>query len=168
MNKKIKFFSLITLCLTMVSCASFDDGYDDPINIRTVNTDTVENAEMQRYFRKYINHVMGDRLVGTFSRTRTARFTLKIDVLEKDKESAGHRLHIRTPHGRRKFNEVHYYSYKIKIDLIDNKKNGLLVWSWEPAKWKTYPTKQKSIKWLARYSAKRMVKARLFSSLYLR
>lgn len=168
MNKKIQFFSLILICLAIVSCASWDDGFDDPINIRTINTTHGEDAKMQQYFRYYINRVTGRDYVEMYSPSRTARFTLRIDVLEKEKEKARrHRLHIPSPGSRRKFNPAYYYNYKIKIDLIDNK-NGGIVWTWEPAKWKTFKTKHKSIKWLAKYSAKRMVKEGLFSSLYLR
>ena len=168
MKKRFKPLSIMVLCLTMIGCASFDDGYDDPINIRTVNTDSVEDTAMQRYFRYYINGITDDNLIGTFSNNRTARFTLKIHVLDKGKENVGHRLHFRTPHGERQTNPVHYYNYNIRIDLLDNKENGALVWSWAPEKWKSYPTKQKTIKWLAKYSSKRMIKSKLFSSLYLR
>lgn len=167
MNRKFQFFSLVLICLTIIGCRSWDDGYDDPINIRTFNTTHEENAEMQRYFRTYVNRVSDEALVGTFSNTRTARYTMKITVLDKDKENAGHRIFLKNRHGRKKTNPVHYYSYKIKIDLIDNKKDGGLVWTWEPEKWKSYPTKRQTIKWLAKYSAKRMVKSGLFRSHYL-
>ena len=31
MNRKIQFISLILICLSVISCRSWDDGYDDPI-----------------------------------------------------------------------------------------------------------------------------------------
>jgi len=170
MNRKFRNYSLglglLLLITSVAGCQSFDDGYDDPINIRTINTTHEEDLYMQKYFRAYINRITGDSLVGTYSETRSARYTLKITVLEKETESAGSRVHTNTASGSKKSNPVPYYSYKIKIDMIDNKNNGL-VWTWEPEKWKTYPTKQKSIKWLAKYSSKRMIKEGLFRSKYL-
>ena len=163
MSRKIKFYSLIILFLAMAGCTSFDDGYDDPINIRTFNTTYEEDRYMQKYFRAYVNRISGESLVGTYSETRSARYTMKITVLEKETETAGNRLHTSTDTGSKKSDPAYLYSYKIKIDMIDNKNNGL-VWTWAPEKWKTYPTKQKSIKWLAKYSSKRMIKEGLFRS----
>ncbi len=154
---------LLFLLVITAGCQSIGDGYDDPINIRTFKTTHDENNYMQKYFRAYINRITDDDLVGIYSETRSARYTMKVTVLDK---KTGFKSK-KSSDSSKKPGSGHYIGYAIKIDMVDNK-NGGLVWSWAPDKWRGYPTEQKSIKWLSKYSSKRMIKAGLFGSRYLR
>jgi len=173
MNRNFRHFrnyglglGLFFLLVITAGCQSIGDGYDDPINIRTFKTTHDENNYFQKYFRAYINRITGDDLVGIYSETRSARYTMKVTVLDRESGKTEHKKIKNTSGGNRIPDQGPYIGYSIKIDMVDNK-NGGLVWSWAPDKWRGYSTEQKSIKWLAKYSSKRMVRAGLFGSKYL-
>jgi hypothetical protein len=168
MKRNLHLLFLAVISITAISCISINEGFDDLIHIDTINTNTHgEDAAFQKYFGYYINRMADDNLIAISSEARTARYSMTITVLESTREKGGQRIYRNTQDGSEKSRSVDFYGYKIKIDLNDNKDRSL-VWTWQPDRWKTYSSPEKSIKWLAKYSAKRMVKTGLFGSQYLR
>ena len=147
----------VLLCASLLSACSFvpnHSGYDDLIKISVENASLPEQEEFISAFRYEINDELETDYVGKPIASNTAKFTLKIIVLDTNQGQSGQsQAAIRA--------QMLNYTYKIRLDLVRNQDKHL-VWTWQPDQVMTYSDYKKSIKWLARYSAKTMAKRGLF------
>lgn len=147
----------VLLCASLLSACSFvpnHSGYDDLIKISVENASPPEEETFISAFRYEINDELETDYVGKPIAAHSAKFTLKIAVLDANQGQAGQsNAAIRA--------QMLNYTYQIRLALIRNHDKHL-VWTWQPDQVMTYSDYKKSIKWLARYSAKTMAKRGLF------
>lgn len=138
---------LVLLCASWLSACSFvpnHGGYDDLMKISVENASPPEEEAFKSAFRYEINDKLDTDYVGKPIASNTAKFTLKITVLDTNLgQQSGAALRA----------QMLNYTYKIRLDLVRNQDKHL-VWTWQPDQVMTFSDHKKSIKWLARYSAK--------------
>lgn len=144
--------------------SSLHPDHDDLMRIAVENVSPAEEEAFKEYFRIYINDVMDEEYIGPPIGTRTAKFTFKIIVDEKihggDARGAGNRA------GTADGGSLQY-GYRIRIELIRTHDKAK-VWSWVPDRWMAHPNYKQAIKWVAKYSAKRLRKSGLLSEEHLK
>lgn len=148
----------ILLCASLLSACAFvpnHAGYDELIKIAVENASLPEEETFISAFRYEINEELEADYVGKPIAASSAKFTLKITVLDNNQGQAGQQNSAAARA------QMLNYTYQIRLTLIRNQ-DKLVVWTWQPDRVMTYSDYKKSIKWLARYSAKTMAKRGLF------
>lgn len=150
---------ILLAAITVGACATPEHpDHDDLMRIAVENASPAEEEAFKEYFRIFINDVVDDEYIGPPIATRSAKFTLKIVVDEK--------LHQGGAGAKPSAEGGLHYGYRIHLDLIRNR-DKVKVWTYVPDRWMTYPNYKQSIKWLAKYSAKRLKKSRLLNEEHL-
>ena len=148
----------VLLCAGLLSACSFvpnHSGYDDLIKITVENAAPAEAETFISAFRYEINDELETDYVGKPIASNSAKFTLKITVLDTNQGQPGQQSSAAVRA------QMLNYNYQIRLALIRNQDKHQ-VWTWQPDQVMTYSDYKKSIKWLARYSAKTLAKRGYF------
>jgi hypothetical protein len=91
---------------------------------------------------------------------------LKITVLDQSQAHVSQSVKTSKPAAAAGNGPPPNFTYNIRLELIRNSDKAI-VWTYYPDRWTSYSDYQKSIKWLARYSAKQIERQGLLRKKYL-
>lgn len=162
----LRVIGVLSPILLLSACASLHPDHDDLIHIAVENTSDVEKQVFERYFREEINDEIEEDYVAKPIATRSAKFSLKLTVLSAPQAGIDPNGKVAKPTTTPGSAPPPDFTYKIRLDLTRNS-DKQVVWTYHPDRGTSYSDYRKSIKWLARYSAKQIEKQGLMKDKYL-